>query len=30
MVQDRWFIAGLVGAGALTVVLVAAALFSFS
>ena len=28
--QDRWFICAVVGLGALTVVLVAAALFSFS
>jgi hypothetical protein len=28
VVQDRWFIAAMVGLGALTVVLVAAALFS--
>jgi hypothetical protein len=29
VVQDRWFIAAMVGLGALTVVLVAAALFFF-
>jgi hypothetical protein len=30
VVRDRWFIAVVVGLGALTVVLLAAALFSFS
>ena len=30
VVQDRWFIAGVVGLGALIVVLTAAALFAFS
>jgi hypothetical protein len=30
MAQDRWFIAAVVGLGSLTVVLVAAALFSLS